>query len=241
MDVTIHLFATLRDRAGQEHIQLELPDAASVSQMTDALVTAYPSLRDALGSTLIAVNREYAFPQDTLSDGDEVALFPPVSGGSNPQWPEVFAITDESIDVNEVIASIVRPETGAVCTFTGAVRGITHSDGGSFDTASLHYAAYEAMALDKLHQVAAEIRERYPSVQGLAIVQRLGDLEVGEMTVLVACASGHRNDGVFDAARYGIDRLKEIVPVWKKEIGPDNSHWVEGKYHPTPDDIAPDS
>lgn len=240
MDVTIHLFATLRDRAGREQIHLQLPDAASVSQMTDELAAAYPPLRNALGSALIAVNREYAFPQDTLSDGDEIAFFPPVSGGSNPEWPEVFAITDGPISVDEVIAAIVRPETGAVCTFTGAVRGVTRSDGGSIDTTSLHYTAYEAMALEKLRQVAAEIRERYPAVQGLAIMQRLGDLEVGEMTVLVACASGHRNEGVFDAARYGIDRLKEIVPVWKKEIGPDSSHWVEGKYHPTPDDVAQD-
>ena len=87
------------------------------------------------------------------------------------------------------------------------------------------------------HQVAEEIWDKFPLVRGIAMVQRIGQLEIGETTVLVACAAGHRDQGIFEAARYGIDRLKEIVPVWKKEVGPDGSVWVEGHYHPTPNDV----
>ena len=101
---------------------------------------------------------------------------------------------------------------------------------------SLEYEAYEPMALAKMHQVAAEIREQWPLVQGIAIVQRVGKLAIGQNTILIACSSGHRDQGCFEAARYGIDRLKEIVPVWKKEIRPDGQSWVEGHYMPTPDD-----
>jgi molybdopterin synthase catalytic subunit len=92
------------------------------------------------------------------------------------------------------------------------------------------------MAEAKMAQVAEEIRQRWPAVEGIAIVQRVGRLESGTPTVLIACSAAHRDSGVFEAARYGIDRLKEIVPVWKKEIGPQGETWVEGKYHPKPGD-----
>src|SRR6185436_4457525 len=104
------------------------------------------------------------------------------------------------------------------------------------ETSRLEYGAYEPMAVAKMRQVAAEIREQWPLVQGIAIVQRVGALAVGEPTVLIACASAHRDQGCFEAARYGIDRLKEIVPVWKKEVGPDGTQWIEGPYKPTPED-----
>ncbi len=106
------------------------------------------------------------------------------------------------------------------------------------ETERLEYEAYEPMALAKMQQVAREIREQYPLVQGIAIVQRVGVLEVGQNTILIACSSGHRDQGCFEAARYGIDRLKEIVPVWKKEVRADGSAWVEGHYVPQPDDRA---
>src|SRR5439155_1294872 len=124
--------------------------------------------------------------------------------------------------------TITSPETGAVCIFSGAVRGQTKVGADKLETTRLEYEAYEPMAVVKMQQVAAEIRERWPLVQGIAIVQRIGRLEVGEPTVLIACAAGHRDQGCFEAARYGIDRLKEIVPVWKKEVRPDGSSWVEG-------------
>ena len=96
----------------------------------------------------------------------------------------------------------------------------------------LEYEAYESMALDRMRQVGAEIRQRWPLVQGIAMLQRIGRLAVGQNTVLIACSSAHRDQGCFEAARYGIDRLKEIVPVWKREIGPGGSVWIEGKYRP---------
>lgn len=239
MQIQVRFFATLRDRAGVEQTELMLDDTATVSTLLDRLADVYPALTPSLNSTLIAVNQEYAFPDEPLNEGDEVALFPPVSGGmgSEAGWPEYFAVTADELDLNAILAHITRPETGGICTFTGAVRGITRQEGGEKDTTQLLYEAYGPMAQKKLEQVAREIRERFPKVQGIAIVQRLGQLEVGEVTVLVACASGHRNDGIFEAAHYGINRLKEIVPVWKKEIGPEGSEWVEGGYHPTPEDV----
>jgi len=238
MQIHIRFFATLRDRAGTTATDLDLPDGATVEVLLQLLSDSYPKLKPALETTLIAINHEYAFPDDLLSQDDEVALFPPVSGGKG--WPEFFAVTDESLNVDEIMKRITRPETGAVCIFSGAVRGTTTRKGKSRDTRQLHYEAYEPMAERKLRQVAEEIRQRWPTVQGIGIVQRIGSLTVGETTVLIACASGHRDEGCFEAARYGIDRLKEIVPVWKQEIGPDGSAWVEGHYRPTPDDISQD-
>jgi molybdopterin synthase catalytic subunit len=103
-------------------------------------------------------------------------------------------------------------------------------------TEHLEYEAYRPMAEAKMRQVAGEIRQRWPAVEGIAIVQRIGRLEPGTPTVLIACTAAHRDQGVFEAARYGIDRLKEIVPIWKKEVGPDGEAWIEGSYHPGPED-----
>ena len=119
-----------------------------------------------------------------------------------------------------------------MCLFSGMVRGSTRRGDGPRLTSRLEYEAYEPMALARMRQVGAEIRERWPLVQGIAILQRLGSLSVGQNTVLIACSSAHRDEGCFEAARYGIDRLKEIVPVWKREEGPSGSVWVEGQYRP---------
>ncbi len=241
MQVTIRFFATLRDRAGVPETTLELDGQHTVGALLDRLAEEFPELEPSLGSALVAVNEEYAFRDEPIKEGDEIALFPPVSGGSESEWPEYFAITPDPLDLDAIVAHITRPETGAVCMFTGAVRGVTRKEGEPQQTDSLFYEAYEEMAEKKLRQVAQEIREQYPKVQGIAIVQRIGHLNVGETTVLVACASGHRHDGAFEAARYGIDRLKEIVPVWKKEIHSSGSQWVEGSYHPTPEDVKQSS
>ena len=210
MMIRVKLFATLKDRAGSPHVSIDLPDDASVSVLLDRLAAAHPKLASSLGTCLVAVNQEFAFGATPIRPGDEVALFPPVSGGA---FPEIFRITDGPIDLNELVASVTLPATGAVCTFTGTVRGVS----ADHETAQLHYEAYTPMAEAKMKQVADEIRERWPAVQGIAIVQRVGRLNRGEFTVLIAVSAGHRDQGVFEAARYGIDRLKEIVPIWKKE------------------------
>jgi molybdopterin synthase catalytic subunit len=233
MNLQIKLFATLKDKAGA-HVAVDLPDDATVATLLDRLAQAYPKLASSLPTCLVAVNQEFAFGATPIRSGDEVALFPPVSGGSS--YPEFFHITDRQIDLNDLVASITLPATGGICTFTGTVRGVSEDHA----TQQLFYEAYAPMAEAKMKQVADEIRARWPLVQGIAMVQRIGQLNVGEFTVMIAISAAHRDQGIFDAARYGIDRLKEIVPVWKKEIGPQGEQWVEGHYHPTSQDVIGD-
>ncbi|NWF68900.1 MAG: molybdopterin converting factor subunit 1 [Chloroflexi bacterium] len=235
MNVTILFFATLKDLAGQSRLVLTLPDSATVADVKRALIAQHPQLSPNLDSAIAAINREYAFPVDAVKEGDEIAFFPPVSGGQSV-YPEVFRLAAEPLDLYTLLAEITVPATGAVCVFSGMVRGETARDGSLILTNRLEYEAYEPMALAKMQQVAAEIRARWPLVQGIAIVQRVGQLAVGHNTILIACAAGHRDQGCFEAARYGIDRLKEIVPVWKKEIAPDGASWVEGHYFPKAED-----
>src|SRR5688572_12736813 len=151
------------------------------------------------------------------------------------EFPTIFSITQDEIDLNELLARITLTSTGAAAIFAGMVRGTT-SRGDVHDTDYLEYEAYIPMAEAKMKQVADEIRLKWPIVEGVAIVQRIGKLYPKTPTVLIACTAAHRDTGVFDAARYGIDRLKEIVPIWKKEVSPDGEFWVEGDYIPRPDE-----
>ena len=143
-------------------------------------------------------------------------------------------ITNDEIDINALVSKITSQNTGAVCTFTGVVRGKTDREGFPEETIFLEYQAYTAMAETKMHQIADEIRARWLSITGIAVVQRIGQIFPGTQSVAVSCAASHRDTGVFEAARYGIDRVKEIVPIWKKEISPDGAVWVEGDYTPKP-------
>jgi molybdopterin synthase catalytic subunit len=146
-------------------------------------------------------------------------------------YPTSFSVNEDEIDLNDLLAQITLTSTGAAAIFTGMVRGVT-SRGDPHETTYLEYESYKPMAEMKMKQVADEIRERWKTIEGIAIVQRVGKLYPCTPTVLIACTAPHRNTGVFDAARYGIDRLKEIVPVWKKEVGPNGEEWVEGEYIP---------
>ena len=146
-------------------------------------------------------------------------------------YPTLFSITSDELDLNAFVAAITLPTSGAVCIFTGVVRGLTVRYN-PHQTEYLEYEAYKPMAEAKMGQVAEEIRARWPMVEGIAIIQRIGRLNPGTPTVLIACSAAHRDSGIFEAARYGIDRLKEIVPVWKKEVGPHGESWVEGEYFP---------
>jgi molybdopterin synthase catalytic subunit len=148
-------------------------------------------------------------------------------------FPTIYSITEDEIDLNILLDQITLTSTGAAAIFTGMVRGITSRDN-PHETAYLEYEAYKPMAEAKMKQVAGEIRAKWPTVEGIAIIQRIGRLYPRTPTVLIACTSPHRDTGVFEAARYGIDRLKEIVPVWKKEVGPQGEEWVEGDYIPKP-------
>jgi molybdopterin synthase catalytic subunit len=148
-------------------------------------------------------------------------------------FPTIFSITESEIDLDDLLAQISLESTGAAAIFTGMVRGETKR-GEAHDTAYLEYEAYVPMAEAKMKQVADEIRAKWPTVEGIAIVQRVGRLYPKTPTVLIACTAAHRDTGVFEAARYGIDRLKEIVPIWKKEVSPSGEFWVEGDYIPKP-------
>lgn len=245
MEVEIRLFASLKDRAGGERVAVTVEEPATVETLRQALADAYPALAPALSTALVAVNQDFAFAQTPVQEGDEVALFPPVSGGSGEDeeplpYPTYFALTEAPLDVEAITARLTEPEVGAIVFFHGTVRGETQREGLPPQTLYLEYEAYEGMARQKMAQIAREIWERWPLVRGVAIVQRIGKLEVGQTTTFVACAAGHRNQGAFEAARYGIDRLKEIVPVWKKEVGADHSVWVEGDYVPSQEDRQPD-
>ena len=155
----------------------------------------------------------------------------------------IFSITEDEIDLNDLLSQITLDSTGAAAIFAGMVRGITLRHGSvqasrddPHETVYLEHESYKPMAEAKMKQVADEIRERWNTIEGIAIVQRIGRLYPRTPTVLIACTAPHRDTGVFDAARYGIDRLKEIVPVWKKEIGPNGEEWVEGDYIPKPNE-----
>jgi len=226
-------FATLRDRAGTRALELDIPEGMTVRGLKERLAAERPELKSAMQSVLISINREYAFDEALVPPNAEVAMFPPVSGGNGPPPPTLAYITEEAIEIDRLLAQIALPTSGAVAIFAGLVRGLSARPE-LRQTAYLEYEAYLPMAEAKMRQVAEEIRARWPAVEGIAIVQRIGRLHPQTPTVLIACTAAHRDTGVFEAARYGIDRLKEIVPIWKKEVSPDGEFWVEGEYLPRP-------
>ena len=227
MRVRVRLFARLREIAGVGELEIDLTEGATVGDLLKALHDEYPRLADMTPRTIISVNQDFATLDSLLGDGDEVALFPPVSGGVDS-----FRVTFDLITLDEVAGMVIQPHTGAVATFAGVVRNVT----GDNEVAYLEYEAYQEMALAKLRQVAEEARARWPAIVEVAIVQRIGHLEVGDVSVVIAVSSGHRGEGCFEACRYAIDRLKQIVPIWKKEVGPTGEEWVEGDYLPTASD-----
>jgi molybdopterin synthase catalytic subunit len=239
--IKILFFATLRDKAGVRSTEMEIPEGTTVYQLKARLIEQFPHLDwQLMEHCLASVNQDYRADEDEIPAGAEVAFFPPVSGGcSDSMFPLITSITEDEIDLNALLDAITLDSTGAAAIFTGMVRGVTSRHGSTqasrdhpHETVYLEYEAYQPMAEAKMKQVADEIRARWPVVEGIAIVQRIGRLYPRAPTVLIACTAAHRDTGVFEAARYGIDRLKEIVPVWKKEVGPQGEEWVEGEYHP---------
>jgi len=223
MHVTIKLFAQFREAAGAGKMERELETEITVGQLLDLLQAEYPRLGQTGKSFITSVNQKFVPLDKQLQEGDEIAIFPPVSGGINR-----FRITKDAINVDDIVTAVSRPHTGAVAAFVGVVRDRTDDRAVDF----LEYEAYEEMALSKMAQIAVEARQQWPAIEEVAIVQRIGHLNVGQIAAVIAVSSSHRNDGCFEACRYAIDRLKEIVPVWKKEVGPEGQAWIEGDHIP---------
>jgi molybdopterin synthase catalytic subunit len=212
----------------ESSLDIEVKQSMRVSDIRRLLAEKYPGIETRLGHALTAINQEYTTQDEFIHAGDEIAFFPPVSGGSAPT---ICMISQDEPNLNELLQKITSLDTGAAVIFTGFVRGRTI--GGDFpSTRALFYEAYQPMAEKMMHQIASEMREKWTDLFGVALIQRVGQLDPMDITVIVACTAGHRDSGAFEAARYGIDRLKEIVPIWKKEIGDNGEEWIEGHSHP---------
>jgi molybdopterin synthase catalytic subunit len=205
MTVTVRLFAGLREQAGWSRRELE---AATVADVWPAL-----SLGDEPGGLLYAVNREYAERDRALQDGDEVALIPPVSGGA-------FRVSDQPLSLEAAAAEVADERAGAVATFTGTVRRQSRGR----EVTRLEYEAYAEMAEEVMAKLAAELEGRY-ELCAIAIHHRVGVLEIGEASVVVAVSAPHRQDALA-ACKDAIDTLKETVPLWKKEVYEGGEEWL---------------
>lgn len=239
MQIQVRLFATLRQLAGWSQQSLELPAGATLDAALAAIDQRYPALTIGRRTFYAAVNQEYATGDQVLHDGDEVAIFPPVSGGSDdevkqPQGTTMkrFEITAQPLSLDDVARRVTRPDCGAITTFAGIVRGATVTTEGVRGTDFLNYEAYTEMAEAMLARIGAEIMTQWPKVAAVSILHRVGRLEIGEPSVVIAVATPHRGDGCFAACQYAIERLKAIVPIWKEENWADGQVWVEGPRQP---------
>ena len=228
MQVKVLFFGALRDLAGRSQDALTLPEGARLCDLLAHYQGAIPRLKEFMPAIALSLNQEYAPPSAALHDQDEVALLPPVSGGTSCGAAHI-ALVHEPIATQAVLARIKQPEDGAVVVFEGIVRDHTRGR----RTLHLDYEAYEPMARRKLEELAAEARGRF-QIREVAIVHRLGRLQHSETSVLIAVASAHRA-AAFDACRWLIDTLKKTVPIWKKEHFADGAVWADGE--PFPDDI----
>jgi len=224
--ITIHVryFAMMRELIGKSDEMMTLPTPATARDAFARLADATPRIAGLEKSIMLMVNEEYARADHVLQDGDDLAFIPPVSGGSDEEsgvtLVRLFRVTDQVIDPRQVEAAVTGPDAGAVVTFSGNVRDNARGR----DVQALDYEAYVPAAEKMLAHIGLEILDRWPSVR-TAITHRTGLLQAGETSVVIACASAHRAQA-FEAAAYAIDRIKEIVPVWKKEHYADGSTWI---------------
>ena len=219
MKVQVRLFARYREAAGRDRVELELPEGGTVEAAWAAVVERYPVLRPYRPHTLFAVGQDYVAPEHALRSGDEVCLFPPVSGGSD--GGALYRLTTEPLSEAAVTAVVAHPEAGGVVVFSGVVRNET----GGRRVKFLEYEAHAPMAEAKMREIGDLVRARWPGVKAVAIVHRVGRLEIGEASVVIAVSAAHRAEA-FEACRFAIDRLKGTVPVWKKEHFEDGEVWV---------------
>jgi len=223
--ITVKLFAAAADAAGRRLLEGDWA-GLTAAQLLQKLQEEFPGLARLAPVLAIAVNREYATPDRLLADGDEVALIPPVSGGAVDDPRPRFEVTEAPLSADEVASRVTNPYSGATLVFVGTVREWTKGK----QTTYLHYEAYPEMAVEQMKVIGREISEKWPGAE-VAIVHRIGKLEVLEPSVIIAVATPHRADS-FDACRHAIERLKQIVPIWKKEIWADGEEWVGSQLGP---------
>jgi len=225
MRVRVLFFGVLKDLVGKSSDSLDLPDGALVRDVVAHYLAEFPPTKESMASLAVAVNQEYAGPETALKSDDEVALLPPVSGGSG----KAASIVRDPIDTQGVVQRIKRGEDGATVVFEGVVRNQTRGR----RTLYLDYEAYDKMALGQMEGLAEQALKQF-QVREVALVHRLGRLEIGETSVLIVATSAHRA-AAFDACRWLIDRLKRTVPIWKKEYFEDGAVWADGE--PFPEEI----
>ena len=237
MQVSVLFFGMLKDLRGKASEVLELPENASARDVLAHYELRIPRLKEALPSLALAVNQQYAGPDTKLKAGDEIALLPPVSGGSDAAdgtpagqsagRPRSAEIIRHEIDTQRTLAELKKGEDGAALVFEGIVRNQTKGR----KTVFLDYEAYEEMALERMETLAAQALTQF-RVRDIRIVHRLGRLKIGETSVLIVVASAHRA-AAFDACRWLIDTLKRTVPIWKKEHFEDGAVWADGEPFPS--------
>lgn len=235
MRIRVLFFGVLRDLTGSRECDVELADGTTASGLFDHFVARFPALEQARRSVTVARNQEFADPSVPLSDGDEVALLPPVSGGSGPWIHQIttpekgnfYGLTRQPIDAAAVARDLLQGCDGAFVNFEGVVRNNTKGRA----TRYLEYECYEAMAIKMMAQIVDEITTAHP-ISRIAMLHRLGRMEVGETSVAVIAFSPHRKPA-FEASLEGINRLKKLVPIWKKEYFADGEVWVEGEWDET--------
>jgi len=220
MKAKVRLFARLADLAGARETELELGEGLSVAEAFDALCRRFPEMADLAGSLMYAVNAEYVSPDHPLRAGDELALIPPVSGGGSEG---LFEVTSEPLDPERLITHVRRDESGAVAVFLGVVRDNSMGRRVLY----LEYDAYPEMATRVMRLIAEEAMARWP-ITDIAMQHRTGRLEIGEASLLIAVSSPHRREA-FEACHHLVDRFKEVVPIWKKEVWEDGEVWIEGE------------
>jgi molybdopterin synthase catalytic subunit len=232
--VRVHIlfFGAARDAVGHEELDFEIAIPANATTARAQLLTSYSALQRFGKSLLFAVNQQYAEPDCEIREGDELAVFPPVSGGSagvpsaSSVEQDFFELTTDSIDVGTVARRVVLPECGATVTLDGYAREWTKGR----RTLYLVYQAYEAMALSELRRLGAQAHENF-DIAYLGIVHRTGKLEIGETSVVISVGAPHRR-AAFEACEWAIRELKRTVPIWKKEVFEDGEVWVEGSEPP---------
>lgn len=221
MRVQVLYFAVFKERLVKDHESVELADGKCVQDLVDVLAEIHPAIAALRGKFRVAVNQELVGDEHALADGDEVALIPPVAGGSDRH----VRLLDEPLSLDRVVAAVSGPGMGGIVTFTGAVR--RHSRGVTIER--LEYEAYGPMAIREMtrlcDEIEDEIRRRLGMETKLAVEHRIGTLAIGDIAVVIAAAAPHRAEA-FTACRAMIDRLKDRVPIWKKEIGEDGAEWV---------------